>query len=50
VNTDYVRLAAVSKLATDEYQQEVQGLNLGEHILQSKLPNRLHDTHDSNNV
>jgi hypothetical protein len=37
VNPDYLRLKAVSWLAKDnDYKQEVQGLNLSEHILQSE--------------
>jgi hypothetical protein len=37
VNPDYRRLKAVSRLAKDDnYKQEVQGLNLSEHILQSE--------------
>jgi hypothetical protein len=36
VNPDFLRFVAVDELATQkEYKQEVSGLNLGEHILQS---------------
>jgi hypothetical protein len=51
VNPDYLRLKAVSWLAKDnDYKQEVQGLNLSEHILQSE-PERgcLRSLGDANN-